>query len=93
MGRDTVDQNGDDFEDDYSDEHISEADEFDDDATIECPECGRPIYEDAERCPHCESYVVAGQAGDKPRPLWITITVLLCIYAMLHAYLWPLLFG
>ena len=24
---------------------------------LDCPECGRAIYEFSERCPYCESYV------------------------------------
>lgn len=28
-----------------------------DSATIDCPFCGVEIYEESERCPHCENYL------------------------------------
>src|SRR4051812_43962722 len=32
-------------------------DDDDDEAEkLPCPECGEPVYEQAERCPHCGSY-------------------------------------
>ena len=52
-----------DDEDDWEDDsEADEGDDFDvsdddDDATIPCPYCRRPIHEEAERCPHCEQYV------------------------------------
>lgn len=29
----------------------------DDDDMIDCPHCGRPVYEDAPRCPHCGRWI------------------------------------
>jgi predicted RNA-binding Zn-ribbon protein involved in translation (DUF1610 family) len=88
MGREKYDWESDDSEDE------SFHDERDEDhVTIECPECGESVFDDAERCPHCENYIVTDRGNASPKPLWITLTVLLCIYAMLHSYLWPLLFG
>ena len=52
-----------DTEGDWDDEFGPEDDdEFDvsadeDDTTIPCPYCRRPIHEEAERCPHCEQYI------------------------------------
>ena len=44
-------------DDDFEDDDFA-VDEFvEHDATIDCPHCGKEIYEDAERCPHCERYL------------------------------------
>jgi rRNA maturation protein Nop10 len=46
-------------DDEYPDDEY-EDDELpgDDDAeTLPCPECGQPVYEEAEQCPHCGQYV------------------------------------
>ena len=84
--------------DDIYDDDL-EDDEADDDATMPCPYCRAEIYDDSERCPRCGNYLAANQTTGRTdgghqftkQPLWIIITALLCIYAMLHMYLWPLL--
>lgn len=90
-----------DFEDDdvrsydTADDALDHDEDSDDDEeyTIDCAECGKSIYDDADQCPYCGNYLIGGHSGERKQPLWITITVILCIYAMLHAYIWPLLFG
>jgi predicted nucleic acid-binding Zn ribbon protein len=54
----------------------------DDDETIPCPHCRRPVYEDAERCPHCENYL---SQEDAPRrhPLWIVVGAILVLAVVL----------
>jgi len=52
--------------------------------TVECPYCGRPIYEDAERCPYCEKYVSEEDAPPKRKPWWVIIGVLLCLFILLY---------
>jgi len=38
--------------------------------TIPCPYCHKPVYEQAEVCPHCRSYIVEGyEDSDKPARL------------------------
>lgn len=37
----------------------------DDSDTVPCPTCGRDIYEGAERCPHCDQYVVGGGESER----------------------------
>lgn len=78
-----------------NDSYGDEADE----STTACPFCGEEIYEDAERCPECGKYIAWSDAdGDQhapsqftKRPLWIIVTAVLLIYAMLHAYVWPMI--
>jgi len=49
-----------------------------DDTTIPCPACGEPMFEDSPRCPACGEYVTAG-AATGPRPVWVVLTVLVCL--------------
>lgn len=93
------DEDYDSDDDDYApDDYASDGDDPSD-ATVECSYCGAEVYEDAERCPRCGNYLLPpGTSGEFEQggllvrqPLWIIITALVCIYAMLHVYLWPLL--
>ena len=52
-------------------------DEPDQDDFVACPVCGEPVYEDAQRCPHCEHYITPGTAALGGRPLWFRIAWLL----------------
>ncbi len=80
-----------------------ESDEYDgtDTSTIDCPYCGEEVFDDAERCPACGNYLSTedndsfqpSQRYFSNQPLWIIITALVLVYAMLHAYLWPLFIG
>ena len=58
-------------------------DEGDDDDTVACPHCFRPVYEDAERCPSCGKYL---SLEDAPRrhPWWLVIGVLICLAIVLR---------
>ena len=42
-----------------------------------CPYCGAAVYEEAERCPHCENYISREDAPSSV-PLWIKLTALVC---------------
>jgi hypothetical protein len=86
----------------YYDHDSYASDAYGDDAnesTRACPFCGREIYDDAVRCPQCGNYVSwsdADEDGDRSahapkRPRWVIVTAVLLIYAMLHAYLWPII--
>ena len=64
-----------------------EPDEFDrdhddDPATVACPYCRKEIFEEAELCPHCGSYI---SFEDAPRrhPRWLVAGVLVCITIVL----------
>ena len=52
----------------------------DDDTTLPCPYCQRPIYADAPRCPYCENYLSEEEAAPPRKPWWIAIGVGLCLY-------------
>lgn len=79
---------GDEFADgaDYGDE---EFDDDEDDQTVECPECGAAVYEDAEQCPTCGNYIVHSTSQSdylwRNRPTWWVILGLLGILAVIVA--------
>jgi hypothetical protein len=50
--------------------------------TVPCPYCRRPVYEDAERCPHCENYLSEEDAPRRP-PLWVVVGVVVCLAVVL----------
>jgi hypothetical protein len=52
-----------------------------------CPYCGQSVYDDAERCPHCENYLSEEDAPAQ-RPWWLLPGVLVCL---LLAVGWALL--
>jgi hypothetical protein len=61
-------------------------DDDDEVGDVPCPYCGEPIYEQAELCPHCRSYI---SREDAPRPLgqhrvpvWIWIGAVLVMAAV-----------
>ena len=53
----------------------------------DCPECGAEVYEDAERCPSCGSYIILSSSGSvwQGRPAWWIILGLLGIIAVILA--------
>ena len=48
--------------------------EQEDDETIPCPHCRRPVYEDAERCPGCGRYLSREDSPRRP-PAWLVAGV------------------
>lgn len=67
------------YRDDETD--LDEPDEPDDDDTGDtrtCPECRAAIYEDAECCPHCGTYLTDDE-GIAARPWWFVAGALLCL--------------
>ncbi len=75
-------------DDDWLDsEELDEWDADDTSETSQCPQCGREIYEDAEQCPYCHEYVTTSGGSTSRRPVWIIVTAMVCIYAILHMYL------
>ena len=50
-----------------------EAADGDEETTIPCPYCRRPIYEDSPRCPHCGNYLSAEDAAPARKPWWILV--------------------
>jgi hypothetical protein len=48
--------------------------------TAPCPHCGREIYDDAERCPKCGTYLSAEDAPQR-WPVWLVVGALLALVA------------
>ncbi len=63
--------------DDYADD-IDDDEDWDDDETIECPHCGEPVYDDAERCPDCGLYLSREDAPYR-KPWWVVAGVVACL--------------
>lgn len=68
---------GDDVWDDDEDDETA-----DEDATIPCPHCRRPIYEEAQRCPYCGIYISEEDAAPARKPWWIIVGALLGLYGV-----------
>jgi hypothetical protein len=71
---------------DDDDPEDPEPPDYDDDEepTIPCPWCGVEIHEDSERCPHCEKYVSREDAPPAPKPWWIYLGVVVCLFVVYH---------
>ncbi len=65
-------------DDDFEDEAGDWEEEDDDGATVPCPYCRRPVYEDAERCPQCGNYLSEEEAPSKRRG-WFLLALLLAL--------------
>jgi hypothetical protein len=74
------DWDGENWDDTEADEPADE-----DDDTVPCPYCKKPVHEDAERCPHCESYISAEDTPPTHKPWWIIIGAAACLGVV---YLW-----
>lgn len=49
-----------DWEDDFEpeeEEYSDRSDQDGDEPTIPCPYCGKHVYEESDRCPHCQHYI------------------------------------
>jgi hypothetical protein len=72
-------------EDDWDSDDEVEGDDFDapdDDATIPCPYCHRPMHEESERCPHCGEYISAEDVAPARKPWWLLVGVAAGLYAV-----------
>lgn len=80
------DHEADDFDDASWDDGLGDDDAWNDDddkATVPCPYCRQPVYEDAEYCANCQEYISLEDAPPEQKPPWIVITVLLLLSSML----------
>jgi uncharacterized OB-fold protein len=50
--------------------------------TVPCPECGRLLYKEAQRCPHCASYVSLDDSGNR-KSGWLVAGIILCLIIIL----------
>lgn len=53
----------------------------DDAETIACPYCGVEIYEESQRCPHCEKYISKEDAPAAKKPSWVVLGFILALLA------------
>lgn len=56
----------------------SDPDDDDEGDTVPCSHCGKPVYEDAERCPYCENYLSREDVPLRP-PWWVVAGVVVCL--------------
>ena len=70
----------DDWEDDSDDWDATDEGEG---ALIDCPHCGREIY-DAACCPFCNEYVTDEAAVARPKPWWLVFGVVVCLFVIYH---------
>jgi predicted nucleic acid-binding Zn ribbon protein len=71
-----------DWEDDPDEPDESEMD-FGDSADLRpCPSCRKPIYDEAEVCPHCGNYVGEEKAKHR-KPLWFVLAAIIIIATIL----------
>lgn len=72
-----------DDEEDWGDDEADVGDDSDDEPTIPCPSCRRDILEDSPRCPYCGRYISEEDHAGPKKPIWVIVTVLACLAAML----------
>jgi predicted nucleic acid-binding Zn ribbon protein len=77
-------------EDDLDDREAPDPSDIDDDSadTDPCPHCGKPVYEQAEICPHCQSYISREHSLPRRKPIWI---ISAAIITLLIVVCWVLL--
>jgi hypothetical protein len=63
-------------------------DEEDDEPTVPCPYCGSEIHEEAQRCPHCENYLSSEDSPPPPKPWWLVLGAVACLYAVYRWIVW-----
>ncbi len=82
---DYTDHSADDLHDrEYPDEDDGDDDQLD---IIQCPQCQRHIYEEAEQCPHCGHYITADTRVWSGKPWWWIALALLGAAAVIWALL------
>lgn len=68
----------------FDDDEFAEggADDGTANATIACPNCRRMIYDDAERCPHCDDYIIEAVERGRAYRWWIVAAWVLAFMAL-----------
>ena len=82
------DESPDEFRDNDSDFESNDEDDLPDDESAEllpCPECGADVYEDAEQCPICGTYLIDDSNVWTGRSTWWIVLGLLGIIAVILA--------
>jgi predicted nucleic acid-binding Zn ribbon protein len=73
-------------DDDAESPDVADTDAEDSIDATPCPYCRKPIYEQAQLCPHCGNYISTEHAPGR-KPLWIVIGVIITLAIIL---LWVL---
>ncbi len=69
---------------DLDDDEFPQPDEADED-TLLCPHCRVPVFDEAEQCPHCGTYLSEEDSPPQRKPWWIVAGTIACL---LVVYLW-----
>ena len=72
----------------FQDDDYDDVDDDPDSELVACPECGDDVYEDAQQCPLCGTYIVHHYNPWSQRPLWWIALGLLGIIAVTIALTW-----
>ena len=67
---------GDEDTDDYGDDAVDEP-------TRDCPYCGVEMLEICVQCPSCGQYLSQEDSHVRSQPLWVYLTAILCLAAIL----------
>jgi uncharacterized protein (DUF983 family) len=74
--------------DEELDEEDIEAD-ADEETTIPCPHCGGDVFDGAEQCPACGSWITGDQRAVTGRPSWfVVLGVIVALLAILTWIVW-----
>lgn len=70
-------------DDDGKDQREEPDDDSEDEETIPCPYCGKPVWENSPRCPSCENYLSRDEAPADRLPSWVIAGFVLALLATL----------
>lgn len=75
----------------FPDDDVDMEDDGDDEETItrECPRCGADIYEDAEQCPLCGTWINPDTSAWSGRAWWFVLLGIAGIIALLWVLVLP----
>ena len=65
----------------------SDMDEDEDDPTVPCPKCRKPIHEDSEICHHCGQYIVV-QQSNPGWVFWVATILVGLMMASIFGFMW-----
>lgn len=80
MARHRPEPDDDDFDDDYLPDGVYHDDQP---TTVKCPHCGEDVYEEAQYCPRCESYISPESRAGTGKPMWVWVCLILALLASL----------
>ena len=66
-------------EDEFRDEEFPDQDAGRGSSTVACPNCRKPVFDDADRCPSCGDWIVPGSEPPQREiiPWWVVVALLL----------------